>query len=144
MLAQVPGTDTLIDTAASHGWEAAAIAVVLITLLTGLGVLMRALWSVNARLANRVTNLETTIEGKLFGLVERSITAFTAHADVMDHSINVISSLEVTVNKSLEAQQKIITRLENSPCLATVLFSKETQQIIADGIKNKVINEIQS
>lgn len=128
--AQVPGANELVTTAASHGWEAAAIAVVLLTMIASVGWLMKSLWAINQRLADRVTNLESKIEDRLMGLVEATTAVVTSNTEMLRRTARAIEKLELAVERSQNAQATILARIETSPCLITEAFSPETVQRI--------------
>ncbi len=121
----------MIDAAIKHSWEAGAVAVMLIVMLVGIGYLMRALWNVNQRLADRVTNLENQLTTKLMEIVEGTTQAVVANTQMLERTAQAINSLESAVEQSLRTQQGIMARIEASPCLMSVALSKETQDRLA-------------
>ena len=131
MLAQVEGGADVIDAAVRHSWEAGAVAVMLVVMLAAIGYLMRALWNINQRLAERVTNLETQLTDKLLGIVEETTKAVAANTQMMERTASAIDKLEAAVEHSLQTQQGILARVETSPCLMGEALSEETQNKLA-------------
>lgn len=127
MIAQVEGGAEMVDAAIRHSWEAGAVAVILIVLLAGIGYLMRAVWSINQRLADRVTNLETQLTDKLMGIVEETTRAVAANTIMLERTATAIGKLEAAVELSLHTQQGIMARIDASPCLMVKLLSKESK-----------------
>lgn len=128
LLAQVPGADEVIESAADHGWEAVGLAIVLVTTIGCIGWMIRSLWALNERLATRVTNLETTIETKLIVIVERSVASLQANTTMMERAASAIEKLEDAVEHSLHTQELIVAKMETSPCLMASALSDETKQ----------------
>ena len=127
MIAQVQGGAEVIDAAVRHSWEAGAVAVMLIVMLVGIGYLMRAMWNVNQRLAERVTNLESQLTEKLMSIVQETTTAVVANTEMLSRTASAIAKLELAVEQSLNTQQLIMTRIEASPCLMVAALSQETK-----------------
>ena len=117
----------MIDAALRHSWEAGAVAAILVVLLVGIGYLMRALWNINQRLAERVTNLENQFIEKLMGIVEDTTKAVVANTQMLERTAHAIDKLESAVEISLRTQQGIMARMETSPCLMAVALSEETK-----------------
>ena len=128
MVAQVQGGSEVIDAAIRHSWEAGAVAIMLIVMLAGIGYLMRALWNINQRLAERVTNLETQFIDRLMGIVADTTKAVVANTAMLERTAQAISKLELAVEQSLHTQQSIVARIETSPCLMAAAFSNETKE----------------
>jgi len=127
MFGQIPGADKAIESAATHGYEAIVVVIVLLTLLGAVGWLMRALWSINQRLADRVTSLEGKIEDRLMTIVENTSAQLASNNVVMEKTIGAINNLEKAVEESVRDQRRIMLRIENSPCVAAAIFSEETK-----------------
>ena len=127
MIAQVQGGADVIDAATRNSWEAGAVAVVLLVSLGGVGYLMRALWTVNQQLAERVTNLENQLTEKLMEIVEDTTKAVVANTQMLERTAVAIDSLERAVEQSLRTQQTIMGRIETSPCMMSEVFSEETK-----------------
>ena len=132
ILAQVTGADTVVDVASRHSWEAAAVAMVLVAMLVGIGYMMRVFWQINQRLADRVTTLESTIESRLIAVVESTSTALTANTQMMEKVSVSVDKLETAVEHSMHTQQAMLTRMESSPCLLTSSLSEETKRRLAE------------
>ena len=128
MIAQVEGGAEVINAALRHSWEAGAVAAILVVLLVGIGYLMRALWNINQRLAERVSNLESQFIDKLMGIVEGTTKAVVANTQMLDRTAQAIDKLESAVEVSLRTQQGIMSRIETSPCLMAVALSEETKE----------------
>ena len=111
MFAQIPGTDAVIKQAAEHSWEATAIAIVLLVLLTTVGWLIRVLWVINQRLAARVDKLELSVEDKLIKIVESTTSIIASNTEVMSRAAIAIEKLEVAVEQSQHAQVAILARI---------------------------------
>ena len=126
-MAQVDGGSEVIDAAIRHSWEAGAVAVVLLVMLAGMGYLMRALWIINQRLAERVTNLETQFTDKLVVIVTDTTKAVTANTEMLGQTSRAIDKLEQAVEQSLITQRTIMARMESQPCLMATSLSKETK-----------------
>ena len=92
---------------------------------------MRAMWQVNQRLAERVTNLETQFIDKLMETVENTTKIVAANTVVMERTAMAIDKLEAAVEASLRTQQGIIARVEASPCLMSTVLSEESKGRIA-------------
>lgn len=127
IVGQIEGGAEVIDAATRHSWEAGAVAVILLVMLGGIGWLMRALWNVNTRLAERVTKLETILSDRLIAIVEDTTKAVSANTQMMERTANAIDRLEAAVEASLHTQDVILARIETSPCLMSTALSKETQ-----------------
>ena len=129
--AQVTGADTVVDVASRHSWEAAAVAMVLVAMLVGIGYMMRLFWTINQRLAERVTKLEDTIEGRLITVIESTTAALVDNTQMMERAASSIDKLESAVERSLHTQETMLIRMETSPCLMEKSLSEETQRRLA-------------
>ena len=130
ILAQA-GAETVIDAAAKHSWEAAAVALILAVMLGGIAWMLRVFWQINQRLAERVTTLENTIESRLIAVVESTSNALTANTQMMDKVSSSIDKLESAVERSMHTQETMLIRMETSPCLMEKSLSEETQRRLA-------------
>jgi hypothetical protein len=130
MLAQIDGSP-MIDAAAKHSWEAAAVAIVLLVMLGSMGWLMRALWTINQRLAERVTNLEGQLADRLVAIVEQTSVAITANTQMLERTATAIDKLEKAVEHSLRTQDTLMARMEAAPCLMEAALSEETRDRLA-------------
>ena len=128
MIAQVEGGAQVIDAAIRHSWEAGAVAAILVVMAVGIGYLMRAMWNVNQRLAERVSNLENQFINKLMAIVENTTEATVANTQMLERTAQAIDKLESAVEISLRTQQGIMARMETSPCLMAVALSEETKE----------------
>lgn len=132
-----PGTGEAIEAAAGSGWEAVLLVVIVITMITGFVWVWKSTSARESRLATRVTNLEQTIETKLFSLADQAVSAVTANTVALNQASEdskltreVLSELRRTTQEQHQDTKRLIANLEASPCIARVLglFSSETIQ----------------
>jgi hypothetical protein len=128
MLAQIEGGAEVVKTAISHSWEAGAVAVILLACLGSIGYLMRALWLINQRLADRVTHLEEEFANKLLMMVEVTTRSVEANTTMLDRATRAMDKLEEAVERLMLTQQAMLARLEASPCVMVGVLSDETKR----------------
>jgi hypothetical protein len=135
LLAQIEGGGNVIDAASKHSWEAGAVALILIAMASGLWYLLRGMWTINQRLADRVTHLENMFSEKMVRIVESTTDAISGNTRMMEKTAAAIDKLEAAVERSLETQNVIMTRMETSPCLMASVMSDETTRRLEEARK---------
>ena len=131
LLGQIDSGGEVVDKAISHSWEAGAVALILLVMVWTIGWMLKAVWRVNQRLAERVTTLESQFTDRLLVIVDNTSTAIAANTAMLERTSGAIGSLEQAVEKSLHTQEAILNRIESSPCLMEREFSQETRDRLA-------------
>ena len=114
-LAQTPGIDRAVATAAEDSWEAAVLVVLTVSAFTFFGYMFRQYSNQSQereiRLAARVTHLEDMIRDKLFMTVD-------AMGRVMTQMLEQSEKLVTACDRIVETMHSFDMVLQNRPCMA--------------------------
>lgn len=124
----------VLETAASHGWEAALLAFLVLSIAGFFGWVLRRILDDSQkreeRLAMRVTNLENEIRTELFAQLRSS-------TEVMAKAIAASDRLMAAADKMTIAMEKFETTLLSRPCLLSSLHH-ESIEMALDAIRDKL------
>ena len=123
--------------AATHGYEAVVLVVLILAMATTLGLFYKAAIARENRLAERVTSLETSLEENLVVLVKDTTAALTQNSDTLKETNVVLQEVKRCVVDSHRDTARLLARVESSVCCLSSLgmISDETQNNI-DHVKN--------
>jgi hypothetical protein len=117
-LAQLPGADTAIAEAASHGWEAVFLVVVILAILISFGYVLKRILDAGenreTRMSERITALESEIRQELF-------TQIKTNSDTMNRMIVAADRISIAADKMLEWSSRLDRDLAVRPCLMRVV-----------------------
>ena len=118
VFAQVPlpvGSDVVIEEAAKRGWEAVALAVMMLAIIFFFVWVMKKVLedakSREERLAARVTHLEDVIRTELFDVLRRN-------GEVMALMTESSTSISRVCDRIMGTLDRFTMVLENRPCMA--------------------------
>jgi hypothetical protein len=117
LLAQLPGAGEAIKVAASRGWEAVLLVVIVASTFCFFGYVLRRVLdageSRETRLAERVTILEAEIRTELFGQLR-------ANTEIMARMVDAANRICAATDRMIQTMDKFETTLASRPCLATI------------------------
>ena len=118
LLAQtLPGADEAIKAAASRGWEAVLLVVIVVATFCFFGYVLRRVLDAGEkrenRLAERVTALEAEIRTELFAQMK-------ANSEIMTRMCDAANRICVAADRMIQTLEKFETTLASRPCLATI------------------------
>jgi hypothetical protein len=131
---------TVVDKAAQHGWEAAMVALTLVSCLVLFGFVIRHMLKNQTdqtnktleeaknreeRLAARVDKLEKVIEDDLMTMANRSIESITSATEVNRELVSSFKRLEAVVVESHRTTAELCATLRSRPCAAEELIKLE-------------------
>ena len=113
-LAQLPGADTVITQAAAHGWEAAVLVVIVLSILTFTVWFLKQHMAESTkreeRLADRVSNLEDFIRTQLISELQRN-------SEIMSQVIDAAKDITKTAESVTTALANFTAVLSVRPCM---------------------------
>lgn len=116
-LAQIPGAQEAVEAAASRGWEAVVLVMVLVAILTFGGWLLRHIMTEarerEQRLATRINQLEDVIRGELFSVLRQN-------SEIMGKVLAAADGIIRAAHEMTETMQRFTSILDVRPCLLPI------------------------